>query len=94
MKTRIKSYSFWTGLSAAVILLLNSLGNMFGFAIEDKLVSNIIMSICGVLVVFGVVNAPTKEDKQEDKELKEELQEDDNVESQSLQETKNTDLKK
>lgn len=93
MKTKIKSYSFWTGLSAAVILLINSLGNMFGFAIEDKLVSNIIMSICGVLVVFGVVNVPTKEEKVEG--LIEEGKEDEtNVETQVSNKNDTEDLKK
>lgn len=66
MKTKIKSYSFWTSLSAAIVLLINSLGSAFGFEIEEKLISNIVMSICGLLVVLGVVNMPTEKKKKTD----------------------------
>lgn len=93
MKTRIKSYSFWTSLSAAVILLVNSIGNMFGFSIEDKLISNIIMSTCGVLVVLGVVSAPTKADEKESEELNEANEEEVKIED-DVQETSEKDLKK
>lgn len=70
MKERIKSYSFWTALSGAVVLLLNSLGECFGFAIDNDLVSSLIMSIAGILVVFGVVTMPTnkKEDTAQNSE--------------------------
>ena len=57
---KIKNISFWTGLSAAVIMLLQSLGNIFGFSINEENVNNIIMSVCGVLVVLGIVNRPQK----------------------------------
>ena len=87
MKTKIKSYTFWTSLSAAVILLVNSLGNMFGFKIEDEIISNIIMSICGVLVVLGVVNAPTK------KSADEQLSSDENIEN-AIKDDNNEDVEK
>lgn len=58
MKDKIKSYSFWTALSGAVVVLLQALGDCFGFSIQSELVSGIIMAIAGVLVVFGVVSMP------------------------------------
>lgn len=67
MKDKIKSYSFWTALSGAVVVLLQAIGDCFGFSIQSELVSGIIMAIAGVLVVFGVVSMP-KKDSSTDKE--------------------------
>ena len=76
---KFKSYSFWTALAGAVTLLLNSLGECFGFSVNNEIVSNIIMAIAGVLVVFGVVTMPKKEEKVEnDKTNKETIEESDN----------------
>lgn len=68
MKDKIKSYSFWTALSASIILLVNSIGNLFGFKIEETLISNIVMSVCGVLVVLGVVNSPKNKEQKIEKQ--------------------------
>lgn len=68
MKNRFKSYGFWTALSGAVVVLLQSLGRCFGFTIDDQIVSGVIMAIAGVLVVLGVVTMPSG-DKQEEKPL-------------------------
>ena len=57
-KEKIKTYSFWTGLSAAVVLFCNSIAKCFGFSIDDGLIEDIIMSICGVLVALGFVCVP------------------------------------
>ncbi len=66
-KTKIKSYSFWTGLSGAVVMLCTTIGKCFGWTINDELIEDIIMSICGILVVFGVVCMPIKTDGEETK---------------------------
>ena len=58
MKDKIKSYSFWTALSGAVVVLLQAVGDCFGFSIQSEVVSGIIMAIAGILVVFGVVSMP------------------------------------
>lgn len=63
---KIKSYSFWVSLSASIVLLLNAIGNAFGFKIEEKIVNDVVMSLAGVLVVLGVVSmngASHKKDK-------------------------------
>ena len=65
IKDKIKSFSFWTGLSAAVVVLFQSLGKVFGFSVNEQGISDIIMAICGVLVVFGIVSK--KENKIQDK---------------------------
>lgn len=73
MKDKIKSYSFWTALSGAVVVLLQAIGDCFGFSIQSELVSGIIMAIAGVLVVFGVVSMPNK-DGSIDKESEEQTE--------------------
>lgn len=55
MKNRFKTYAFWVALSSAVVILVQSLGKLFGFEIESSTIENVIMSICGVLVVLGIV---------------------------------------
>lgn len=76
-KERIKTYSFWTGLSASVVLLINAIAKCFGFSVDNSLVEDIIMSICGVLVAVGFVCAPKsqKTDTTNTEEIKDELTE-------------------
>ena len=51
-KQLISNYGFWTGLSAAVIMLATSISKAFGVSIDNKVIEDIIMSVCGVLVVY------------------------------------------
>ena len=71
MKNKYKSYSFWTALSGAVVILLNALGDCFGFSIDNEVVSGVIIAIAGLLVVLGVVSMPKNQaddsDSKEDK---------------------------
>ena len=62
MKNKIKSYGFWTALAGAVVVLVNALGQVFGFSVDNEIITNVIMSIAGVLVVLGVVTMPKGED--------------------------------
>lgn len=70
MKEKIKSYSFWTALAGALVIFVNALGKVFGFAIEDDLIYSLVMAIAGILVVFGVVTMP-KSDKKDEEDKKE-----------------------
>lgn len=76
MKNKFRSYGFWTALAGAVVVLLNALGQAFGFSVDDEIVTSIIMAIAGLLVVFGVVSMPKGEDKQEEIEEQKEVQDD------------------
>lgn len=58
MKKLIKSYKFWTTLAGALGLLAVSIGKTFGFEITASGVEEIIMAVCGILVVFGIVKKP------------------------------------
>lgn len=72
LKKRIKKYSFWTGLAASLVVLMNVISKAFGFSIDNKLVEDIVMSICGVLMALGIVCRPTqKEDTKNIDETKE-----------------------
>ena len=69
-----KTYGFWTALAGAVVVLLNALGDCFGFSINNEIVSNVIMAIAGLLVVLGVVSMPKEEiSKGENEESAEEV---------------------
>ncbi len=83
MKNRIKTYSFWVSLSGAVVVLIQAIGRAAGFIPNADIINNIIMSIAGILVVFGIVSSPTEE------ELNEYIKEDDNEENESENSDKN-----
>ncbi len=83
MKDKIKSYSFWTALSGAVVVLLQALGDCFGFSIQSELVSGIIMAIAGVLVVFGVVSMPKNADNKDDNTTEEAQSKEDETEDEN-----------
>lgn len=74
MKNKFKSYSFWTALSGAVVVLLQALGKCFGFSIESDIVTGIIMAIAGILVVFGVVSMPNDSAKQNEENEKTDIE--------------------
>lgn len=58
MKKLIKSYSFWTAFAGSIGLLAVSIGKVFGYEISATGVEEVVMAICGVLIVFGVVKSP------------------------------------
>ena len=66
MKDKFKNYSFWISVTGAVILLLNNLGKVFGFSVNNEAIYSIVDGVCGVLVVFGVLTInKTKKDTQQ-----------------------------
>ncbi len=81
---KMKSYSFWVSFSGALIILLNAFGRIFGWQIENQIVEDCIMSIAGILVVFGIVTMDNGGDNGETPDENEE-------QNQSDEETKNGD---
>ena len=67
-KSLISNYGFWTGLSAAVVMLATSIAKACGVSIDNKVIEDIIMSVCGVLIVFGIVSVPPSLKKSENTE--------------------------
>ncbi len=80
MKNKFRSYGFWTALAGAVVVLLNALGQAFGFSVNDEIVTSIIMAIAGVLVVFGVVSMPKGEDENKQDEIEEQKEDQEELE--------------
>ena len=62
MKDNFKNYSFWISVTGAVLLLLNNLGKIFGFSVNNEAVYSIVDGICGVLVVFGILTMNKSKD--------------------------------
>lgn len=79
MEQKFRSYSFWMAVCGAVILVVNNIGKAFGFSVSTELVTNIVDSVCGVLVVFGVLTMPKKEKQnaKSDDDLKNDVNNDD-----------------
>jgi len=72
---KLKSYKFWVALTSAVIIFLQTIGKELGFSISEEVITNIVMTLCGILVLLGFIdddrNTPTTlslEDKNEPNE--------------------------
>ena len=87
MKNKIKSYGFWTALAGAVVVLVNALGQMFGFSVDNEIITNVIMAIAGLLVVLGVVTMPKGEDGNQQGESEETNAESKEIDAESESET-------
>ena len=53
-------------------MLVNAIGKACGFFVEEETISDIIMAIAGVLVVFGIVSMPKQVKEKEDPNKEEE----------------------
>lgn len=60
LKDRIKTYNFWVSLSSAIFLIIKVLGNQVGFKVDENLFSDLITSLCSILVILGIIVPPTK----------------------------------
>lgn len=62
-KVRAKKKSFWLALVPAVVLLVQIIGNWFGYDIAAELLNaeavKFINALFAVLVILGIVNDPT-----------------------------------
>lgn len=95
MKKRFKTYSFWVSLSGAIVVFVEAIGRIIGFIPNAELINNIVMSIAGILVVFGVVLMPTEEDLSDNEgaELSEEKEKEEDKKIEDENDTKNIDKK-
>lgn len=84
-----RSYGFWTAFAGAVVILINALGQLFGFSIESKLVENVILAFAGVLVALGVVSMekakiePENESENEEEKIEEQTEEEPQTEKEN-----------
>lgn len=64
MTNKIKTTGFWLSLTGAIILVLQQLGQAFGFSVNSDIINGIVSAVCGVMVVLGVL-IPTKNKESE-----------------------------
>ncbi len=69
MKNKLRTTSFWLGVSGAIVLLLESIAEVFGFSIPSENIENIITSIAVVLVAVGFITKKTESGKQENTDI-------------------------
>lgn len=62
-KVRIANKQFWLQIIPAMILLIQAIANVFGFALDLSDIGNklieVVNAVFGVLVIVGVVTDPT-----------------------------------
>ena len=87
MKDKFKSYSFWMSVSAAVVLVINNIGKHFGFYLDNEIVAEIVDSVCGVLILFGVITM-TKDDKKSNEEQQDISASEENKQSDKINQSK------
>jgi phi LC3 family holin len=62
-KVRAKKKSFWLALVLAIVLLIQVVGNWFGYNVTAELLNaeavKFINAVFAVLVILGIVNDPT-----------------------------------
>lgn len=56
-------------VSGAVVILINKIGQIFGFSVDSEIFNGIVDSICGVLIVFGIITLSKGETRLGDKNL-------------------------
>ena len=63
IKSRMKSYSFWVSLASAIFIFLKLTGQSLGFDVDENLFNDIFTSLCGILVICGIIAPPTGNEK-------------------------------
>lgn len=58
-KSRLRNYGLWVSVASLVLLVLQSLG----ITITPEQYNEIVNTILGILVMLGILNNPTTENK-------------------------------
>lgn len=56
IKQKLKTQSFWVGLSSALLLLFQALSKPFGIEISEENYISIVNAVLGVFVFLGVIS--------------------------------------
>lgn len=77
MRNKLKTTSFWLGLSAALVIILDTITELLGIKLYSNEVESVILSICSILVTIGIVTKRKVTDEKEvdKKELLEDIEE-------------------
>ena len=55
MKDRLKTMSFWLGISGIVVIISEAISNLLNISIVSESVEGVVVAICSVLVLLGFV---------------------------------------
>ena len=98
MKNNFKNYKFWLAVLAAVIVLINALGAVFNFSVNEVAITSIATAVLGVFVALGLVNKNSKEEnenvtleKDKTKSNDDKIKTADSVENSSIESQKQID---
>ena len=58
IKDKVKTYSFWVSLTSAIILILKLISTQLGFSFDEKFASDLITTLCSILVILGIIVTP------------------------------------
>lgn len=77
MKDKIRTTSFWLGLSSACVLVVDCIADIFGLKICSGVVEKIVLTIASVLVMLGIITKKNTSDSSSSgsEDLLKELQE-------------------
>ena len=96
MKSKLKSYSFWISVAGAVGIVINNIGKFFGFSFDSVVLTEIVDSVCGVLILFGIITISKSDTSKKDdaKKTEDEIvlnsnQTETNIENSNLKPSKN-----
>lgn len=62
MKEKLKTTSFWLGLSGAVVIAIDAISQLFDLSIPYAEVESVIITICSILVMLGIVTKKNVKD--------------------------------
>lgn len=59
LKQKAKTYSFWISLISAILIVVRIVGEHFNWFINEGFIMDTVTAVCGVLVLLGILSAPT-----------------------------------
>ena len=101
--SKFKKYSFWVALMSAVVLLIENLSAIFGFEFNKSIFESVFLSVCGILVVLGIIvndknNVKIQGENQQEKDFSDDVlndessQDDDELNNENDSKNDNNDV--
>ncbi len=62
MKKKLRTTSFWLGVIGAIIIVLESITQVFGVELYSKQVESILLAVCSAMVLLGIITKKNEND--------------------------------
>ena len=62
MKKKLRTTSFWLGVIGAIIIVLESITQVFGVELYSKQVESILLAVCSAMVLLGIITKKIEND--------------------------------